>query len=112
MIPAPGGELAQVQAVRLAGQSAVPGQEAGRASRSGPVKAGWMGTRAVVVAVIGYLPVGLRPGGWASRGPSNDKATNVKAPCLSRHVTAPGETEAGAALGNTPPCRLGVRVAR
>ena len=54
---APGGELAQVQRVGLAGQAAIPGQRE-------PFGIGerWLdGTRAAVVVVIGYLPVGLRP---------------------------------------------------
>jgi hypothetical protein len=58
MIPAPGGELAQVQRVRFAGQPPVPGRKPASASRSASLNAGWIGTRAAVVAVavIGYLP--------------------------------------------------------
>jgi len=61
---APGGELAQVQRVRLAGQPAVSGQNPARASRSASVKAGWIVARAVdgAAVVIGHLPAGLRPG--------------------------------------------------
>ena len=55
--PAPGGELAQIQRVRLSCQPAVSGQEAGESEPFGVLNAGWRGTRAVVVAVIGYLPV-------------------------------------------------------
>ena len=61
---APGGELAQVECVRFAYQPAIPGQEPGKESRSGSVKAGWIVTSAVdgAAVVIGHLPAGLEPG--------------------------------------------------
>jgi hypothetical protein len=43
-----------------------PARNPARASRSAPVKAGWIMTSAVdgaVVVVIGHLPAGLEPGG-------------------------------------------------
>src|SRR6516165_1610188 len=71
-----------------------PARNPARASRSASLNAGWIGTRAVVVAVIGYLPVRAETeGDWASRGPSNDKVTTVKPPCPSRHVTACSRAE-------------------
>jgi len=69
---APGGELAQVECVRLAGQASVSGQVPARASRSGSVKAGWI----VASAVDGrqWSSGTSRPGwnreGRASSGPS------------------------------------------
>ena len=65
---APGGELAQVQYVRLPGQAAVPGQEPGEGEPFGSVKAGWIVASVVdgAAVVIEHLPAGLRPeGGWA-----------------------------------------------
>jgi hypothetical protein len=40
--------------------------------QSGSVKAGWKVTSTVdgAAVVIGYLPAGLEPEGWASSGPS------------------------------------------
>ena len=70
---APAGELAQVQRVRFAGQAAVSGQEPGEGEPFGSVKAGWIVASAVdgVAVVIGHLPAGLEPEGWASAGPSS-----------------------------------------
>src|SRR5215467_188932 len=82
-----------------------PARKPARASRSWPLKGGWMGTRAAVV-VIGCLPVRLRPEGWASCSPGDDddKATDVKPPCPSPHVALLG----GQSHGNgTPDRRLG-----
>ena len=98
---APGGELAQVQRVRFAGQPAVPGQEPGQGEPFGIAECRWMGTRAVVVAVIGYLPVRAETeGDRASRSPSNDKVTTVKPPCPSRHVTTCSRAEPNSAPGS------------
>jgi hypothetical protein len=65
---APGGELAQVQRVRFAGQVAVPGQEPGEGE---PFSIGEGGLdhdegSGWAAVVIGHLPAGLRPEGWAS----------------------------------------------
>ena len=70
---APAGVLAQVQRVGLASQAAVSGQNSASASRSVFVNTGTAGTRAAdgIVVAIGHLRgFGLRPGGWASHGPS------------------------------------------
>ena len=55
-----------------------------RASRSGSVNAGWIVTRAAdVVAVIGYLPAGLRPGRLGQlRAPAIERKPN-RAPIWS-----------------------------
>jgi hypothetical protein len=46
-----------------------PARNPASASRSVSLNTGWMGTRVVVVAVIGYLPVRAEAGGgWARRG--------------------------------------------
>ena len=44
-----------------------------RASRSASVKAGWLVASTVdgAAVVIGHLPAGLEPEGWASPGPSD-----------------------------------------
>ena len=68
---APGGELAQVQGVGLAGQAAVAGEVSGEGEPFGVGEGRLEVARAVdgVVVVIGHLPVGLRPGSWASPRP-------------------------------------------
>jgi len=83
-----------------------PARNPASASRSASVNAGWTGTRAVVVVVIGYLPVGPRPGSWASHGLSND--TSPRSSSRARHVMSPCaiRTEPSAALGNAPDRRL------
>ena len=78
--PAPGGELTQVQRVSLTGQATIPRQEPARASRSASVKTGWIVASAVdgTAVVIGHLPAGLEPGGWASAAPSGSTQTQRK----------------------------------
>ena len=77
----------------------------------GILHAGWMGTRAVVVvAVIGYLPVRAESGeAGPAAASANDKATTVKAPCSSRHVTVHDRTRQSAALGSIRDRRLCTR---
>ena len=90
--PAPGGELAQVQCVGLAGQAAVTGQEPGQARRSASVKAGWIVTSAVdgAAVVIGHLPAGLRPERLGQpQVPAIERNPNVGRIGRSRHVMAP-----------------------
>jgi hypothetical protein len=68
---APGGELAQVQGVRLPGQASVSGQEPARVSRSGSAKAGWIVARWMGWQwSSGTSRPGWNRGGWASSGPS------------------------------------------
>jgi hypothetical protein len=90
---APGGELAQVECVGLAGQAAVSGQEPGEASRSVSVKAGWIVASAVdgAAVVIGHLPAGLRPGRLGQlRVPAIERNPTVGRIRRSRHVPASG----------------------
>jgi hypothetical protein len=61
---APGGELAQIQRVGLAGQPAVAGQEPGEGEPFG-IGESWLDRgkgRGWAAVVIGHLPAGLRPG--------------------------------------------------
>ena len=83
---APAGELAQVQRVGLAGQAAVPARNPARATRSVSVKTGWNGASAAdgTAVVIGHLPARLKPGSWASPGPSGLTEPQRKPP---GHVT-------------------------
>ena len=109
MDAAPGDELAQVQRVRLSCQPAIPAS----ASRSASVKAGWRGTRAVVVAVIGYLPVRAetdeaRP----VMASATTKVTTIKPPCPLPAVTVRRGAEPRAAPGNAPNRRIGIRQER
>jgi hypothetical protein len=75
--PAPGSELAQVESIRLAGQSPVPGQEPGEGNPFGvgeggldrDERGGWGGSGS-----SGHLPAGLEPG----------KAGPVPAPAVKR----------------------------
>jgi hypothetical protein len=69
---APGGELPQVQGVRLPGQAAVPGQEAGEREPLGIAECWLEGDKAVVVVVIGYLPVRAGTDQAGPVGLSND----------------------------------------
>jgi hypothetical protein len=69
---APGSELPQVVGVGLSCQAAVPARNPASASRSASLNAGWRGTRAVVVAVIGYLPVRAETDEAGPAGLSND----------------------------------------
>ena len=95
---APGGELAQIQRVRLSCQPAVSGQEPpASASRSASLNTGWMGTRVVVVvAVIGYLPVRAeagrlgqaRPQRNTRPPPSRRRARHVMSRCPIRRRQA------------------------
>jgi hypothetical protein len=55
------------------------------------VKAGWIVASAVdgAAVVIGHLPAGLRPGGWAScQVPANERKPTVGELSRSHHVTA------------------------
>ena len=102
---APGGELAQVQRVGFAGQASVFSQEPGRSSRSASLNTGWMGTRAVVVVVIGHLPVRAETG---KAGPAAASATIMSPPLsrAARHVMPPSR------LGKIKCCAgKGLRVA-
>ena len=86
---APGGELAQVERVGLAGQPPCAARYPARASRSGSVKAGWIVARAVdgAVVVIGHLPAGLGPE-LGQRGlPAVKRKLNVSHPARSRYAT-------------------------
>jgi hypothetical protein len=72
-VPAPAGELAQVQGVRISCQAAVPGQEPGEGEPFGIAECWPEGTRAVVeVTVIGYLPVLAETDEAGPAGLSND----------------------------------------
>lgn len=61
---APGRELAQVQGVCLAGQTAVPGQIPGEGEPSGVSESGLIVASAVdgAAVITGHLPAGLEPG--------------------------------------------------
>jgi hypothetical protein len=81
---APARELAQVQA-------AVPGQEPGEGEPFGFGKGGLdRGERSGLAAmVIGHLPAGLEPEGWARSGPGSSTETQHKpsglvTPCTNK----------------------------
>ena len=95
---APGGELAQVQRLRFAGQPAVPGQETGGGEPFWVSEGGWMVARAVdgAVVVIGHLPAGLRPGRLGQRRvPAIERKPNVSLCSRSLHVTDRRNLELG-----------------
>jgi hypothetical protein len=71
--PAPAGELAQVQGVRLSCQAAVPGQEPGEGEPLGIAECWLEGDEGGVVAVIGYLPVLAETDEAGPAGLSNDQ---------------------------------------
>ena len=79
---APAGELAQVQRVRLPGQTAVPRQKPGEGH---PFRIGEDGldrnerSRWAAV-IIGHLPARLEPEGWASPGPRGSTEAQRKLP--------------------------------
>jgi hypothetical protein len=58
-----------------------PARKPASASRSASLNAGCRGTRALVVAVIGYLPVGLRPMRLGQPRPQQPLLTTMKPPC-------------------------------
>src|SRR5580692_6952258 len=71
-----------------------PARNPARASRSASVKAGWIGTRTAVgaVAVIGYLPDGLGPGGLGQpQVPAIERKPNLGRVRQSHHVTTCGK---------------------
>src|SRR6185437_15606798 len=59
------------------------------ATRSASVKAGWIVASAVdgAAVVIGHLPAGLRPGGWASSAPAIKRKPTVSRATRSRDAT-------------------------
>jgi hypothetical protein len=110
--PAPGGELAQVQRVGLAGQAAVPGQEPGERE---PLAAGEDGLdrgegSGRVAVVIGHLQAGLRPGGLGRlRVPAIEWKPNVSRVNRSHHVTTRRKTGRRPQPETRPSCRFCMR---
>jgi hypothetical protein len=88
--PAPGGELAQVECVGLAGQAAVSGQESGEGESLGVGEGGLdRGERSRWAAVvIGYLPDELRPGKLGQQwAPAIKRKPTVSSALRSRQAT-------------------------
>jgi hypothetical protein len=97
-----GGELTQIQCVSLSCQAAVPGQEPGEREPFGITECWLDGDEAVVVAVIGYLPVRAETD---EAGPAAASAT-IRSPPSSRRVrhllSRSASAEPRAAPGNAP----------
>jgi hypothetical protein len=111
---APGGELAQVQRVGLAGQAAVSGQESGEGEPFGVGEGGLDRDEGVdgAAVVIGHLPAGLRPGGLGQpQVPAIERKPNVSALATQTTSQSPGKlpTSATRDTRQTAPDGWGVR---
>jgi hypothetical protein len=86
VLPAPDGELAEVERIRLSGESAVSARKPPSARRSESLNVGSETTMAVggIMVVMSYLRVELRPRAGADRGPALMRETHGRSACSSK----------------------------